>query len=413
MLMDLLTSYGTYTPAAEGAIASFKFSYFPTLAIAAIVIFLGQFFVRHSAFLRKTALPAPVVSGLLFAIIISCIKVAGFQVSFEATTLKDLAQNLFFAGVGFAFTAGMLKKSGKKLVINIAVGAVLLITLQDIIGIGVGRLIGLHPLLALQCSSASMAGGVATAAAMGPFYESLGVQDATVVGIACGTLGNIMASLIGGPVAVALIKKHNLKADPNDQPHVVKKTIHELNADKLIKAFCLTLLLALMAVPITWLFGVIKINMPICISCIFAGAIVRSICDAKKVELPTEEIEALENMWLQLYLALIMMSTDFTKLAPLAGQVAIVVACQAIFICLFGYFVSFNLFGRDYGAAVMTAGNIGWGSGSATNCVANEKAVMDEYGWHSIAWDLYPGWSVICDDLYNPAILSILGTIFA
>lgn len=413
MLMNLLNSYGTYTPAAEGVIGSFKFNYFPTLAIAAIVIFLGRFFVRHSAFLRKSALPAPVVSGLLFSIIVSCIKVAGFQISFETTTLKDLAQNLFFAGVGFAFTAGMLKKSGKKLVINIAIGAVLLITLQNVIGIGVGRLVGLHPLLALQCSSSSMSGGVATAAAMGPFYESLGVQDAAVVGIACGTLGNIMASLIGGPVAVALIKKHKLKADPNDQPHVTKKTIHELNTESLIKAFAITLLLALGAVPITWLFGFIKINMPICISCIFAGAIVRSVCDAKKVSLPTEEIEALEHMWLQLYLALIMMSTDFTKLAPLAGQVAIIVLCQAIFICLFGYFVSFNLFGRDYGAAVMTAGNIGWGSGSATNCVANEKAVMDEYGWHSIAWDLYPGWSVICDDLYNPAILSILGTIFA
>ena len=413
MLLSLINSYGAYTPAAEGAIASFKFSYFPTLAIAAVVIFLGQFFVRHSAFLRKSALPAPVVSGLLFSIIVSCIKIAGFQIGFETATLKDLAQNLFFAGVGFAFTAGMLKKSGRKLVINIAIGAVLLITLQDAIGIGVGTLVGLHPLLALQCSSASMSGGVATAAAMGPFYESLGVADATVVGVACGTLGNIMASLIGGPVAVALIKRHKLKADPKDQPSVTKTTIHELSTERIIKGFAITLLLALMAVPITWLFGLVKINMPICISCIFAGAIVRSVCDHKKIEVPTEEIEALEHMWLQLYLALIMMSTDFTKLAPLAGQVAIVVLCQAIFICAFGYFISFRLFGSDYGAAVMAAGNIGWGSGSATNCVANEKAVMDEYGYHSIAWDLYPGWSVICDDLYNPAILSILGTILA
>lgn len=413
MLLSFFSSFGTYTSAAEGQIGSFKFSYFPTLAIAAVVIFLGRYFVRHNAFLRKSALPAPVISGLLFSVIISCIKISGFQIGFETATLKDLAQNLFFAGVGFAFTAGMLKKSGRKLVANIAIGAVLLITLQDIIGLGVGYLVGLHPLLALQCSSASMSGGVATAAAMGPFYESLGVADATVVGVACGTLGNIMASLIGGPVAVALIRRYKLKSDPMDQPHITKKEIHELNTDRVIHGFALTLLLAFLALPITWLFGLIKINMPVCISCIFAGAIVRSICDHKKLEVPTQEIEALEHMWLQLYLALIMMSTDFTKLAPLAGQVAAVVVCQAIFICAFGYFISFNLFGRDYGAAVMTAGNIGWGSGSATNCVANEKAVMDEYGWHTIAWELYPGWSVICDDLYNPAILSILGSLLA
>lgn len=413
MLLSFFSAFGTYAAAAEGEIATFKFSYFPTLAIAAVVIFLGRFFVRHSAFLRKSALPAPVVSGLLFSIIVSCIKVSGFQIAFETATLKDLSQNLFFAGVGFAFTAGMLKKSGRKLVINIAIGAVLLITLQNAIGLGVGYLVGLHPLLALQCSSASMSGGVATAAAMGPFYESLGAPDATVVGVACGTLGNIMASLIGGPVAAALIYRYKLKANPMDQPHMTKKVIHELNTDNIIKGFAITLLLAFLALPITWLFAVVKVNMPVCISCIFAGAIVRSVCDHKKVELPKEEIEALEHMWLQLYLSLIMMSTDFTKLAPLAGQVAVVVVCQAVFICLFGYFVSFRLFGKDYGAAVMAAGNIGWGSGSATNCVANEKAVMDEYGWHSVAWELYPGWSVICDDLYNPAILSILGTILA
>ena len=49
----------------------------------------------------------------------------------------------------------------------------------------------------------------------------------------------------------------------------------------------------------------------------------------------------------------------------------------------------------------MTAGNIGWGCGSGPNAVANEKAVMDQYGWHNIAWVLYPSFAVIIDDIYN------------
>jgi len=80
---------------------------------------------------------------------------------------------------------------------------------------------------------------------------------------------------------------------------------------------------------------------------------------------------------------------------------------------LFGIFVSFNLFGRDYGAAVMTAGNCGWGCGSGPNAVANEKAVMDQYGWHNVAWVLYPSFAVLIDDIYNPIFLSIVGGLVA
>ncbi|MFQ8843259.1 MAG: sodium/glutamate symporter [Clostridium fessum] len=69
------------------------------------------------------------------------------------------------------------------------------------------------------------------------------------------------------------------------------------------------------------------------------------------------EVDAIEHMFLELYLALVLMTTDFTKLAPVAGQMGIVLVAQAILMALFGIFVSFNLFGRDYGAAVMTAGN--------------------------------------------------------
>lgn len=72
MFMEAILSYfGTYTPAADGAMASFKFEYLTTLGFAAIVIFAGRAIVAHSALLRKYAIPAPVVSGIIFSI--SCL----------------------------------------------------------------------------------------------------------------------------------------------------------------------------------------------------------------------------------------------------------------------------------------------------------------------------------------------------
>lgn len=414
--MDNIISYfGTLTPAADGAIASFKFEYLCTLGFAAIVIFCGRAIVARSAALRKYAIPAPVVSGIIFSLIISAIKLGGVaNITFDATLMKDLCQNLFFLCVGFGFSARMLKHAGGKLCVMIAVAACLLITLQNLIGVGIGYLINLNPLLALQCSSASMSGGVGTAAAFGEIFEEWGAQDATTIGVAAGTLGNVMGSLIGGPVAAFLIARHGLKSDPNDKPEsAATGKVPELNNTNMIMMFALTLLLAALGMPIYCLLDNIPmIEMPKFIGCLFAGAIARNVMEAMNIKFYVPEVEAIEHMFLELYLALVLMTTDFTALAPVAGQMGVILLAQAIFIALFGIFVSFNMFGRDYGAAVMTAGNIGWGCGSGSNAVANEKALMDQYGWHNIAWVLYPSFAVIVDDIYNPIFLSLFGGLF-
>ena len=232
----ILSYFGTYTPAAEGAVASFKFEYLTTLGFAAIVIFAGRAIVAHSAALRKYAIPAPVVSGLIFSIIVSIIKGSGIVgISFDTKIVQDLCQNLFFLCVGFGFSVKMIKHAGGKLCLMIAIAACLLITLQDVVGVLVGNLIGLHPLLALQCSSSAMSGGVGTASAFGSIFESWGAENATTIGVAAGTCGNIMGSLIGGPVAAFLITRHNLKSDPNDKPESVSTgKVPELNNSRMI-----------------------------------------------------------------------------------------------------------------------------------------------------------------------------------
>lgn len=415
MFMEAILSYfGTYTPAADGAMASFKFEYLTTLGFAAIVIFAGRVIVAHSALLRKYAIPAPVVSGIIFSIIVSVIKGAGIiGVSFDTKIMQDLCQNLFFLCVGFGFSLKMIKHAGGKLCIMIAVAACLLITLQDIVGVLVGNAIGLHPLLALQCSSASMSGGVGTASAFGAIFEEWGAPNATTIGVAAGTCGNIMGSLIGGPVAAFLITHHKLKADPNDKPESAKTgEVIPLNNSRMISMFAMCLLIAALGMPIYCILDNIPmIEMPKFIGCLFAGAIARNVMEAMNIKFYTPEVDAIEHMFLELYLALVLMTIDITALAPVAGQMGIILLVQAVLMALFAIFISYNMFGRNYGAAVMAAGNCGWGCGSGPNAVANEKAVMDVYGWHNVAWVLYPSFAVIIDDIYNPIFLSVFGGI--
>ena len=417
MLETILGYFGELTPAADGAVATFKFEYLTTLGFAAIVIFLGRWCVAHSGLLRKFAIPAPVVSGLLFSVVIAILKVSGVvALSFNSGNVQDLCQNLFFLCVGFGFSIKTLQHAGGKLLIKIAFAACLIITLQDVLGVVLANVIGMHPLLALQCSSASMSGGVGTAAAFGPIFVEMGApESAATVGVAAGTMGNIMGSLIGGPVAAFLISRHHLKADPNDKPEsAVSGSAPTLDNGRMISMFTMCLLLAALGMPIYCLLDNIPmIEMPKFIGCLFAGAIGRNVLEALNIKFYTPEVDAIEHMFLELYLALVLMTIDITALAPVAGQMGVILLAQAVLMVVFAIFVSFNLFGRDYGAAVMTAGNCGWACGSGPNAVANEKAVMDQYGWHNIAWVLYPSFAVIIDDIYNPIFLSLFGSFMA
>ena len=417
MLEEIVRYFGTLTLGVDGAMTAFKFEYLTTLGFAAIVIFLGRAVVAHSEILRKVAIPAPVISGLAFSVLVSLLKGSGIiALSFDTAIMKDLCQNLFFLCVGFGFSMKMIKRAGGKLCVLIAIAACLLITLQDLLGVLLGNLVGLHPLLSLLCSSASMSGGVGTASAFGPIFIEMGApESATTVGVAAGTLGNVMGSLIGGPVAVYLIHRHNLKSDPNDKPDaVVSGEVNELNNGRMISMFAMCLLVAALGMPIYCLLDNIPmIEMPKFIGCLFAGAIARNVMEACNIKFYVPEVEAIEHMFLELYLALVLMTIDITALAPVAGQMGIILIGQAILMALFGIFISFNMFGRDYGAAVMTAGNCGWGCGSGSNAVANEKAVMDQYGWHNVAWVLYPSFAVIIDDIYNPIFLSLFGSFIA
>lgn len=97
-----------------------------------------------------------------------------------------------------------------------------------------------------------MSGGVGTASAFGPIFIDWGApESATTVGVTAGTLGNIMGSLIGGPVAAFLISRHHLKADPNDKPEAAADgKINELSNSRMVSMFGMVLLLCALGMPI-------------------------------------------------------------------------------------------------------------------------------------------------------------------
>ena len=271
---------------------------------------------------------------------------------------------------------------------------------------------GSHPavryhLQGLGLGSLSLMGGVGTSGAIAPTYEALGAENATVLAIMCATFGMVFASLTGGPVARALIKRHHLHGEDRSEKN--KEEIFPLNNKNLLSSVCLIIVAAGLGSYIAILAGMIPmIEFPYFIGCMIGGIILRNILDAVHVEVRAEELDAFGDICLEIFLGMTMMTIDVTKILDAIGPFVIIFAAQVITTCIYCYLVTFRCCGRNYDAAVIVAGHIGMGLGNGPNTMANEKAVMAEHGFSHIGWVVYPPFGLLVLDIFNPIFCSVI-----
>lgn len=187
-----------------------KLDIFQTMALVTVVFYLGTYFRKKIEILSKYCIPAPVIGGLLFALVMLFLKLTNLATIKLDTTLQDLFMTTFFASVGFTASFKILKSGGIKVAKFLGI-AILLIVLQDILGATLAKCFNLKSLLGLCTASISMIGGHGTAGSFGPLLEELGVNGATTVSFASATFGLVMGSFIGGFVAKNLIENYKIK----------------------------------------------------------------------------------------------------------------------------------------------------------------------------------------------------------
>lgn len=151
------------------------------------------------------------------------------------------------------------------------------------IGIGVGKLVGLEAPYALLSSAISMVGGHGAAAAYGSTFADMGYTAAPLVGAAAATFGLISAVMVGGPVGRRLIVKYNLKPDASEN---FESDINTVNAAKATKLSSLdviknvTALLVCMALGTMvsgWIGKCIGMSFPTYVGAMFVAVIVRNL----------------------------------------------------------------------------------------------------------------------------------------
>lgn len=382
---------------------------YQTLAVAVLVLLLGNYLKKKIYFLQKFCIPAPVIGGLIFAIMTCICYVTGItEFSFD-DTLREVCMVFFFTSVGFQANLKVLKSGGKSLIVFLGL-VITLIILQNLTAVGLAKLLNLNPLIGMCTGSIPMVGGHGTAGAFGPVLEDLNIKGATTICTAAATFGLIFGSLIGEPLGKRLIEKHSLlntAANDDDSLLVEDEKKHERHTNMYADAVFQLILAIGVGTIFTMLLTKTGLTFPIYIGAMLAAALMRNICEYTGIAtIHMGEINDLGGISLSLFLGMAMITLRLWELASLALPLVILLAAQVLLIIIFTYVIEFNIMGRDYDAAILVSGTCGFGTGATPNAMANMQAVCDQYVPSIKAYLLIPLVGSLFADFLNSLVIT-------
>ncbi|WP_112197356.1 sodium/glutamate symporter [Rahnella sp. NRRL B-41462] len=384
-----------------------------TLVAATLVLLLGRKCVQSVKFLKKYTIPEPVAGGLLVALLLLIAnQIIGWEVGFDMS-LKEPLMLAFFATIGLNANLASLRAGGKSLFMLVFV-VVGLLLLQNAIGIGMAKMLGLDPLMGLLAGSITLSGGHGTGAAWSKlFIERYGFENATEVAMACATFGLVLGGIIGGPVARYLVS-HSSTPNGNPEDMVDPSAFEKPSIGRMITPLVMVETIALIAI------------------CLMAGTYAASLLQGSAFEIPTfvcvlfvgvilsnmlawlgfyrvfdRAVSVLGNVSLSLFLAMALMSLKLWEMAALALPMMAILIVQALAMALYAIFVTYRVMGKNYDAAVLAAGHCGFGLGATPTAIANMQAITNQFGPSHLAFLVVPMVGAFFIDIANAIVIKL------
>lgn len=386
-----------------------KFDIIQTLAMSVVIFIIGELFKNKIQVFEKFSIPSPVIGGILFSTISLVGHVTGLYTFEFDETLKNVLLIAAFTTIGFSASLKLLKKGGLQ-VISFLILSMILVLIQNFLGIGLAKFFNLHPYIGLAAGSTALVGGPGTSAAFGPIFESAGLKGGTAASMAAATFGLVMGSLVGGPVAKALIEKYNLveKYVASDEEKTLTSKERKLDSHSLLySAVLIVIAMGIGTIISNWLKS-LDLTFPSYIGGMLAASLIRNIFDISNRKIIHEEIEALGHISLVFFLSMSLMSLKLWQLYELALPMLIILTLQVITMVIFAYFIIFRIMGKDYDAAIMCAGACGFGLGATANAIANMETLTEKYKLKALrAFFIVPLVGSLFIDFFNAFAITV------
>ncbi|MGD2025975.1 MAG: sodium/glutamate symporter [Methyloceanibacter sp.] len=392
---------------------------FIALTIGFVVFFLGQRLTKKIRFLSEYNIPEPVSGGIAVALLTwAAYAFLDREISFDLSA-RDALLVYFFTTVGLNARFSDLLRGGLPLALLLG-ATVVFMFLQNLVGAASALLWGLPSQVGVLFGTASLIGGHGTAIAWGPrIAETYNVAGATELGVAMATMGLIVASLLGGPIAKYLVEKNNLKADPEQKAAFVIVEDDERTDQFDYVDVIRSVLVANIAIIIGYTAYVALqeagIMLPLFVPCLLAGIVLTNTVPflLPKLKWPsrTPALALISDFSLSVFLAMSLMSMQMWTLSGSTGLLITTTFFQAAMAALFILFIFYRLMGSNYFAAVLSAGFAGFTLGATPTAIANMSAVTKHFGPSPLAFIVLPLVSAFFVDLANAFIIQLfLGT---
>jgi len=380
-----------------------------TILAAFVVLTAGQLLVARVDVLKRFSIPAPVVGGVLVAILLALADgFFGVKVSFDMA-LRDNLLLMFFTTVGLSADARMLAKGGPKLLVFLAV-SMAFIVIQNIVGIGTALALDLHPVVGLLGGSITLTGGHGTGAAYGArFADSMNIVGAMELTMACATAGLVLGSVLGGPLAQYLVRRYQLS--PAAAPASAAAGETDGEADPITTQSVLNTLFAILASLAIgkWCAQLVQgtgIILPDFLFCLLLGVVIRNASTViRGARVSGATVDLLGGVSLSLFLVMALMGMRLVDLVSLAGPLLIILSLQAIVMAAYATFVTFRVMGRDYDAAVLAAGHVGFALSSTAAALAIMKTITERNGPSPLAFVIVPMVGAFFIDIANALVI--------
>ena len=379
----------------------------PSLLAACVMLAIGAFLADRVTLLSRFSIPAPIVGGLLFAVLTLLLQqVAGIGFTRDTTTRSTLLL-LFFASIGLTADLSLLRRGGPRLLRFLVVLFPFLI-MQNALGIVMAQLLGMHPALGLVAGSITLVGGHGTGAAyaerFAADYGLLGVMGLTMTSA---TIGLVIGGMLGGPVAGSLIRRLGaLPATQEGGDVIGGPAKRPVTTGTLTIALAAVLAAVIAGQAVARAFEGSAVTVPSFLWCLLVGLVLRNGLAAVSWRLPDTATELIGSFSLSLFLVWTMMNLDLVSVVALAGPLLIIIAAQAILVALWARMVVFRVCGRDYEAAVSAGAFCGFAMGATATAIANMQAVTRRYGPAPESFVVVPIVGAFFVDLMNLAVLT-------
>ena len=388
-----------------------------TLILAIVLCLFGNFIKNKFSIFNKVCIPTPVIGGLFFSLLIFILRKFGVLEITMDTSLMPYFLSIFFISVGFCINIFSAKGGGKLLFLYWLLCAFLGL-FQNLIAVFSSKLLHIKPLLGFMCGSVSMEGGHGYALAFGKTIESIGIENACAIGIADATLGLITGGLLGGPVGRFLIYKYDLKPlkggsrlfKNNKNQNIIKTNKPKFQFTPIVFLENILILLLIMNISF-FVSNIIYIKTNILIPNIVIGMLLSVIINNFNIKKQVFDFswglfDFIQNISLDIFLTMALMSIDLYALSSLLGPILIIVFFQVLFVLIYGVFICFRVLGKDYDAAIMISGLIGHTLGATPNALANMSTLTSKYGKSETAFLIVPMVGAFLLDAFSmPCIL--------